>query len=1294
MDDRRAAVRSELVEPEIEIDVDGLFRSISTLLVDELGYTAAELIGKPALGIVDHRDRPDLVDVLTRIREDSRPGRVLFRALCADGTGRWLESTVRFDAGEGGPHYALIARDVSERVVMEERLEAQLADERRISELSRYFVGLPVDGIEAAIAWSLQSAGELARADRCSLLELPEGLETREIVRFDWCAEGIAARHPDQGEARWLGGDDGWIRRRLLAMEEVHVADAAALPGEAESTHRAFDDYGIRSYLGIPIGSGGRLVAYLDFDRVRVRAGWSEADRSRVRLIGDVLASALHRLRTEQARRHADQRLSVLASSAKDVICETDERGRVLYCTPSVEKVFGLGESEIRALPITELVDRRDLPRVEAAYRELFTNKSESVIVFRARHRDGQRLWLEARARAFERGDGRTIAISVIRDVTGRERQRASLEERFALESQLSRLSRDLLSHDADELELVMVETLAAAAATCSADRSYFISTMPSRGGDPDVFEWHEPHLAPYARSADHHRLDVLEWSTARLRQGAVIVAASLDDLPADAMVERTVSEQLGIRSYITVPALFEGELMGVLTLQSESRRCRFGAREINFLQIITDLMQGAIRRRQAQRALRDSEERYRSLAENSKDCICELSESGRYLWVSPSFARLLGRDRHQLEREAASLIVHPDDLEMVRRNFLGLIGRGNVDPLIYRAAHADGSWRWLETSAQSFRTAAGEIRAVAVMRDVTERELSRKALGRQLELESRVADLSRYFLDLDVEDIEPAVRSRLADLASLARAEHSWIYFFSERRSEQTESYEWWDPVLGDRGPIGTDFDPEVYGWTYELFESGRSIHVPSPESLPERAAAERQTLSQRGVRSMLGIPLQTAGVAVGFLGFETFTHQRDWSGEITTLLRLAGEIFVSALRRRRVEGELRRSQLELLQSQKMDAVGRLAGGIAHDFNNHLAVMLGNVRYARGELDAPEDIEDALADVERSAEHCSQLTRSLLTFSRRSPVRIKPLDVRNFLECARDLVGPLVPASLTLSIQADDDVDAVAADATQLQQVIVNVIVNARDAMPRGGEVFVTAHRRIVGKGEYEAVGLPAPGEYVELRVRDTGSGMSDAIQSRIFEPFFTTKDVGEGTGLGLATVYGIVEQSDGAIEVESAPGEGTTFRILLPTCADIEDALEAGRGGVATGGHETILLAEDQPAVRRLLERILRAGGYRVLVTANGDEALDAAAAHGGPIHFLISDLVMPGMGGLELAERLRGRDSRIGVLFLSGNTIEYEHVIDERVPGAARMQKPFREEELLAQLRALLDETGPHA
>ncbi|MFI5290035.1 MAG: ATP-binding protein, partial [Polyangia bacterium] len=414
-----------------------------------------------------------------------------------------------------------------------------------------------------------------------------------------------------------------------------------------------------------------------------------------------------------------------------------------------------------------------------------------------------------------------------------------------------------------------------------------------------------------------------------------------------------------------------------------------------------------------------------------------------------------------------------------------------------------------------------------------------------------------------------------------------------------------------------------------------------------------------------------------------------RDFEGEMQTASGRRRHVLIS-VERMELEGRpcvltlihdlTERVQLEeqLRHSQKMEAIGRLAGGIAHDFNNLLTALSGYNALVIEGLREADPLRAYAMRVSQAAARASALTRQLLAFSRKQPSAPVELDLNALLSGTITMLRPLIGEDIEVSCALDPALGAVRADPTQLEQVIANLVINARDAMPKGGRLTI------------ETANLDEGGAWVRLSVRDTGTGIDDAARARLFEPFFTTKEPGKGTGLGLALVYGIVEQCGGRVLVDSQPGQGALFEVRLPRLsAQAPKAAEASGPVLLPRGHETILLVEDDESVRELVQFVLAQKGYQVLVAEDGRDALAQATAHPGPIDLLISDVVMPHLDGSELAARLRELRRETRVLHISGypgDTIERHGPLG---PPNAFLAKPFSREALLARVRAILDE-----
>jgi PAS domain S-box-containing protein len=373
---------------------------------------------------------------------------------------------------------------------------------------------------------------------------------------------------------------------------------------------------------------------------------------------------------------------------------------------------------------------------------------------------------------------------------------------------------------------------------------------------------------------------------------------------------------------------------------------------------------------------------------------------------------------------------------------------------------------------------------------------------------------------------------------------------------------------------------------------------------------------------------------------------------------------------------------EAQLRHSQKMDAIGRLAGGVAHDFNNLLLAVLGNVDFARTEPDPGHRCE-YLDEATRAARRATELTRQLLTLSRRQPLHRASLDLNEVVQGTVKLLRRLIPAHIEVDVIPGHALAHVSADRAQLEQVILNLALNARDAMPAGGRLVLETENVLVNGSYKKTHPWARPGRYVLLTVTDSGTGMTPDVQERVFEPFFTTKAPGEGTGLGLATVYAIVEQHGGMLHLYSEVDHGTTFKVYLPATERLAERVGPKLDARVQGGSETLLVAEDEAIVRHVVVKILEDAGYRVLTATNGAEAVSVFQEHRDAIDLVLLDLVMPKQNGLETWEQIRAIRPDVRVLFTSG----YSDV--HRIgPEHQLLQKPYEPDLMLRRIRGLLD------
>jgi PAS domain S-box-containing protein len=389
--------------------------------------------------------------------------------------------------------------------------------------------------------------------------------------------------------------------------------------------------------------------------------------------------------------------------------------------------------------------------------------------------------------------------------------------------------------------------------------------------------------------------------------------------------------------------------------------------------------------------------------------------------------------------------------------------------------------------------------------------------------------------------------------------------------------------------------------------------------------------------------------------------------------------------------EREIRES---LYQAQKMDAIGRLAGGIAHDFNNLLTIILGALEMARTPFDSPAEVDYCLHQIEAAARRATDLTRQLLAFARKQPAQSQTVDLNHLIERLSSILPRMMGEDIRLHFRPTPDLWKVQVNSSQIEQVILNLAANARDAMPHGGDLILETRNIVVAADRARRREDVSAGEYVLLIVRDTGTGIAPDIQERVFEPFFTTKEIGKGTGLGLATSYGIVQQNGGAIRLESRLGEGTSFYVYLPRWIDSrqEDtsAAQEREAGPVVAAPRCVLVVEDEPEIRRLAVEALKKAGYIVLNAGDGAEALQVIDGYDGEIDLLFTDIVMPTMGGRELAAALQPRFPKMQVLYTSGYTAEFEGIAD----GTVLLHKPYRMHELLREANRILSQSGAGA
>ena len=638
--------------------------------------------------------------------------------------------------------------------------------------------------------------------------------------------------------------------------------------------------------------------------------------------------------------------------------------------------------------------------------------------------------------------------------------------------------------------------------------------------------------------------------------------------------------------------------------------------------------------RNRAELELREAEERYRVLVEQIPAIVFidEIAPDGsiRPIYVSPQVEATLGYPQADWLADPALTrrLIHPEDRDRVVAELDRRHAAGEPFVAEYRMIARDGRVVWVHDSDLGTTTGPGGVpRLQGVVFDVT-------ALRRTEEERGRLAAA-----------IEQGVEA-------IVITDPDGRIVYVNPAFERLSGYSGAEAVGRQVGEIDGATGPP------ELHEAMRA------------ALARGEAWSGEVVNTRRDGTPYTAEMAI--------TPIRADGGRVTDFVSIRRDV----TRERELEAQLR-------QAQKMEAVGRLAGGIAHDFNNLLSAVIGFSELVMADLPLGDRRRDDLAEVVRAAQRAADLTRQLLAFGRRQLLRPQVLDLNTLVREVEPMLRRTIGEDVELVIAAEPGLASVRADAGQLEQVILNLAINALDAMPGGGRLTVETAEVLLDEVYVRRHAGATAGPHVVLTVADTGVGMDNATQARIFEPFFTTKSEGKGTGLGLSTVYGIVKQSGGYISVDSEPGRGSTLRIYLPRVDESAEpyVLEASPASSA-GGSETVLVVDDSDAVRSAVGSQLERRGYRVLSAASGEDALEVAGGHEGTIDLLLSDVVMPGMSGPELAERLAVTRPGLRVLFMSGyaaDAIAERGVLDA---GAAHLPKPIGAALLASRVREALD------
>jgi two-component system cell cycle sensor histidine kinase/response regulator CckA len=896
---------------------------------------------------------------------------------------------------------------------------------------------------------------------------------------------------------------------------------------------------------------------------------------------------ALERTKVMQELRQNGELFRALIENAMDGVCILEKDGTTSYLSPSIKPMLGYTPEERKGKNAFDLIHPQDAPRVAEALKDLFEAPDrERRTEFRFRHQDGSWRLLEgsAKSHAFTSPALQGIVVHY-HDITEKKRAEEVLRQS---EGNL----RAIFNNSSQSISLTDIE------GRMVAFNEKASQTSVAMGGPPFELGKKLVDYAPASHQAViQQRLDqALAGKTLRLE------SQYRNQDGSDHWYEVTYNPVYGPK----------GEVAGV---------CLMG-------EVIDE-------RKNVERALREGEERFRGIFENSPVGIALVGLDAKLLAVNPRFCAIVGYPSADLIGKSFIDITYPPDIELDVKNYQHLIS-GQIDnyEMEKRYLRKDGQIVWVNLVASLVRNEAGEpLHGLGLVEDITEKKKNEGALS---ELAAILEQTSAAVSSTDLEGVI----------------------------------------TVWNRGA------EKLFGYP-EAKILGRSIFMlAAPDRIEE-------------MRDLWG----RAGKGENIADYETIRLKQngdpvDVAVNLSPILNSQGKvtglsvIYRDLTKEKSAQEALRKQEEQMRLVQKMDAIGRLAGGVAHDFNNLLSVIGGNAEFLMSSLSPDDPQREELMEIQKAVRRGADLTRQLLVFGQKQVSQPAPLQLNDTVTEMNKMLRRLIDAHIEIVIEPGSGLWMIEADPIQIQQVILNLALNSRDAMPQGGRLVLRT--RNVGSADPDLAKHPElqAGGYVKLWVTDTGIGMTPEVQKRVFEPFFTTK-ADKGTGLGLSTVYGIVHQARGHISLESHPGLGTTFTIFFPAETSGKTLkFKAEQMPLLPVGTETLLVAEDEEPVRKIVLRILEKQGYKLLEAEHGEAALKRSQETPGPIHLLLTDTVMPKMNGKELAQKLKKSRPKMKVLFMSGYPQEVLARQGTLDPDIHLLQKPFTAEELAQKIRQVLD------
>jgi len=1032
----------------------------------------------------------------------------------------------------------------------------------------------------------------------------------------------------------------------------------------------------LKNVLLAPLSVDGKIVGLMGM--ANKPGDFTDEDMRFAAAFGGFAALALQYGAAHRALRRSGQRLDELLQSVNDVVWSADKDGRLLFVNRAVEELYGVSAEQFQknATLWLEAVHPGDRPIMERKARELLEGRN-FVCEYRIVRPDATERWVQDRSSPVCDDQGALMRIvGITTDITLRKEAEMSLNRELAVNATLAMLGRELLDPETGPAKIA--HSVLKHARSLTQSRHGFVSEIDPRTGDNVAYTLTSMVDQECAAQGENRRISFAcnkDGAYPALWGHVLNTRQSLftNDPDSHPQSTGTPAGHVPLHNFLSVPVVIANELLGQIALSNSSRA--YTESDIFVIERLATIYALAIQRQRARQALLHSETKFRTLVTQAGDSIFLVGAQSRILDVNDTACAALGYTREELLTMSIPDIDSEYGLskleEMYRESHPG-------QTRAFESMHKrrDGTLFPVEVKTTVIRI-EDELLRMSIARDITGRREQERERGL---LEQRLKSLWRVARLVDA-DLKTLCTATLDELMAITQSPCGFYGFMNEDAS--VLNVHAWSKDCAVSGDMAA-FPVHGAGVWAEAVREQRPVLINN--MAPGAPGCGDFIKGHAPIKRLLVVPIIVKDKVSALAAVAN--KEDEYTPEDKEQVHAFAANVQIVIDKKRADEEMASLRGQLIQSQKMEAIGRMAGGLAHDFNNMLAVILGNASLALEDLEPDAPHYDELSEITAAAKRSRELILKLLTFTRNDKLNPRILPPAAILDDLLAMLRRGMPKNVVIYSDYHQKLDPITVDATQLQQALLNVCTNACDAMPAGGILTIGARNRSVSRNS--APGL-APGKYCEITITDTGHGIPQSIFDKIFDPFFTTKGVGQGTGLGLAISRGIITNHGGRISVNSGPGGGAQFRILLPSAeraAPRAAAPTRTRALSVQGGAETVLVVDDEPGVLDLAVKILSHAGYHVLSAANGRDAVDIVRNDPQAVDVMVLDIIMPGMDGEQVFHAVRAIRPDMRIILSSGYSRQGAAETMLKAGALAFTQKPYTMQELCGAVREVCD------